>query len=147
MSGTRRENVQGGRLKRHEVKTTPEEDATIALAAQQEGVSWVRFTVESALAVARAGADAPAETRTARRARLAQLFALQGQVGELALQVKRGMTNVNQIARGMHQGQPVPVEEMREFLVQGTKHLTEAREVYDQITVLIDELVEHGAAA
>ena len=52
--------------------------------------------------------------------------------------------NVNQIAHGVHLGERVPVEEMRRFLVDGGRHLVEARELYDRIGGLIDAVAAQG---
>lgn len=145
MSRRKREYVQGGRVGgKHQVKVTPEEEVTIGMAADREGVSWVRFVVEAGMAVARAEDGGVPETPTARRRQVAQLFALQGQIGEVAFQAKKVGVNVNQLTRSVHQGGALPVEEMRAFLAEERQHLVEARALYERVGELIDERAAAG---
>lgn len=145
MSRRRRANVEGGRVAgRHEVKVGPEEEVVIAMAANEQGVSWVRFVVEAALAVADAERDGVPETATARRKQVAQLFALQGEIAAVAFQVRKVGTNVNQVVKGYHQGRELPVEEIRAFLAAEREHLAHARRLYDRVGELIDERAAVG---
>lgn len=145
MSRQRRENVDGGRRHRHEVKVTPEEDTVIALAARDQGVGWVRFVVESAVAVARAGNDGTGpETATVRRNRITELFALRHVIAEAALGAWRAEVNINQIAKRVNQGQPLPIEELRSNLRESQEFRRRAREVAEHIDDLIDEIASLG---
>lgn len=81
----RRANVPGGRRHSHEVKVTPEEEALLLQRAEAQRVTISRLLVESALAP-------QGETPTQRRELLAELFAVNRLLGNLA-------NNVNQIAK------------------------------------------------
>ena len=81
----RRANVPGGRRHSHEVKVTPEEEAMLLQRAEAQRVSIPRLLVESALAP-------QGETPTQRRELLAEMFAVNRLLGNLA-------NNVNQIAK------------------------------------------------
>ena len=81
----RRANVPGGRRHSHEVKVTPEEEAMLLRRAEAQRVSIPRLLVESALAP-------QGETPTQRRELLAEMFAVNRLLGNLA-------NNVNQIAK------------------------------------------------
>ncbi len=81
----RRANVPGGRRHSHEVKVTPEEEAMLLQRAEAQRVTVSRLLVESALAP-------QGETPTQRRELLAELFAVNRLLGNLA-------NNVNQIAK------------------------------------------------
>ena len=65
----RRANVEGGRVHRHDVKVSAEEQGALLLRANAKGISSPRLLVEAALA------DEAGETLTDRRAVLADLFA------------------------------------------------------------------------
>ena len=93
----RRANVAGGRLYKHEVKVSPEEEAGLLLRANAQGVTIPRLLVESALAE-RAG-----ETATERREQLAELFRLHRMLAALG-------NNLNQIARAANADGTVPNE-------------------------------------
>ena len=147
MTAEKRQYLKGGRRHRHEVKVSPEEEAEIAMAAAGEGVTWVRFVTEAALAVARAEGDGVPETVSARRRQVQELFALQAPIGEVAWQMRKVGVNVNQLTKAVHQGQALPIEEMRAFLVEQERQSRAARALYDRITVLIDERVELGVRA
>lgn len=81
----RRANVPGGRRHSHEVKVTPEEEALLLQRAEAQRVTIPRLLVESALAP-------QGETPTQRRELLAEMFAVNRLLGNLA-------NNVNQIAK------------------------------------------------
>lgn len=81
----RRANVPGGRRHSHEVKVTPEEEAQLLQRAEAQRVTIPRLLVESALAP-------QGETPTQRRELLAEMFAVNRLLGNLA-------NNVNQIAK------------------------------------------------
>lgn len=81
----RRANVPGGRRHSHEVKVTPEEEALLLQRAEAQRVTVARLLVESALAP-------QGETPTQRRELLAEMFAVNRLLGNLA-------NNVNQIAK------------------------------------------------
>lgn len=81
----RRANVPGGRRHSHEVKVTPEEEALLLQRAEAQRVTIPRLLVEAALAP-------QGETPTQRRELLAEMFAVNRLLGNLA-------NNVNQIAK------------------------------------------------
>lgn len=82
----RRENYDGGRVARHVVRVSPEEEARLVLRANSLGVTVARLMVESALS------ETPGETVTQRRADLAELFRL--------IRILSGVaTNLNQVAK------------------------------------------------
>ena len=93
----RRANVEGGRLYKHEVKVSPEEEAALLVRANAQGVTIPRLLVESALAE-RAG-----ETATERREQLAELFRLHRMLAALG-------NNLNQIARAANADGTIPVD-------------------------------------
>lgn len=93
----RRANVAGGRLFKHEVKVSPEEEGALLLRANAQGVTIPRLLVESALAE-RAG-----ETASERREQLAELFRLHRMLAALG-------NNLNQIARAANADGTVPAE-------------------------------------
>lgn len=93
----RRERVEGGRVHRHNVRVTPEEEARLLLLAEAQRVSIPRLLVESALARGAAstgggGEDSAVMTVTERRDLVAQLFAIERALGKVG-------ANVNQIAK------------------------------------------------
>jgi len=81
----RRENVQGGRLVRHVVKVTPEEESALLAKAQSARVTVVRLMVESALADR-------GETATNRHELAVQLFGAFRLLSALS-------NNINQMAK------------------------------------------------
>lgn len=81
----RRANVPGGRRHSHEVKVTPQEEALLLQRAEAQRVTIPRLLVEAALAP-------QGETPTQRRELLAEMFAVNRLLGNLA-------NNVNQIAK------------------------------------------------
>lgn len=85
-SRRRRANYEGGRLHRHEVKVSPEEEGALLRLAKAQRVTVPRLLVESALAAE------SAETPTERRQLLAELFRVHRLLASLS-------NNVNQMAR------------------------------------------------
>lgn len=97
---TRRENVEGGRVGRHEVKVSAEEEAELQRLAGEQNIGVVRLLVESALASGRD--SSPSQEREERRELLAELFAIHRLLGSIA-------RNVNQVTRAInatHEVQP-----------------------------------------
>jgi hypothetical protein len=146
VSRRRQPNVDGGRTGRHNVKTSPEQEAAILMGAQRLGITPAAFMAEAAVAVAQAEADAP-ETPTARRRQVQQLFALQASIAEVAWQARKVGVNVNQLVKAVHQGAALPSEEMRAFLAAERDHLARARELYERVGSLIDERAAQGLGA
>lgn len=145
MSHQRQPRVKGGRTKRHEVWVTAEQEAQLLPAATRDGVTVAYFLAEAGVAVARAeDAAGMVETPTQRRRQLAELFALRHEIAEAAVQVKRVGTNVNQVAKGVHQGREVPVQEMRGFLADERLFLEESRRIVGRIDAVIDGIAGQG---
>jgi hypothetical protein len=101
----RRERVEGGRIHRHNVRVTPEEEAELLMRAEAQRVSIPRLLVESALATGRPSGAATAGdasaggasrsavmTVTERRDLVAQLFIIERALGKVG-------ANINQIAK------------------------------------------------
>lgn len=125
-----------------------QEEAVLLLAANDQGVTPVRFLVESALAMARAGdADGLPETPTSRHRRVEALYAARHALAEVAVQARRVGVNVNQVAKAANQGQPVPVDAMRAYLVDERSFLARSREIAEHIDDLIDELAAQGVGS
>lgn len=82
----RRENVAGGRMHRHEVTVTPEEEGLLLRLSLEQGVTIPRLLIEAATT------EHPAETATARRELVAELFSLQRGIGAVG-------NNLNQLTR------------------------------------------------
>ncbi|MEX0153810.1 MobC family plasmid mobilization relaxosome protein [Microbacterium sp. LMI1-1-1.1] len=82
----RRPNVAGGRVARHVVKASPEEEGVLLRLALTQGVTIPRLLVESALAQ-----DA-GETASERRATITKLYELHRLLAAIS-------NNVNQIAK------------------------------------------------
>ena len=95
-SRRRRANVDGGRLHRHEVKVSAEEEAQLCALAEKHRVTIPRLLIEAALSE---GTENPSE----RREQFMQLSALQRLVGTVA-------NNINQIARHANATGEVPAE-------------------------------------
>lgn len=95
-SRRRRANVDGGRMHRHEVKVSPEEEAQLLALAEKHRVTIPRLLIEAALSE---GTENPSE----RRDQFMQLSALQRLVGTVA-------NNINQIARHANASGEVPAE-------------------------------------
>ena len=91
--------------------------------------------------------EGPLETLTQRGERMAELFAARHSLSEVALQARRIGTNVNQIAKAANQGQALPVDELRTYLVDADQLLRTAREVAGRIDVAVDELHDLGVVA
>jgi hypothetical protein len=81
----RRANVDGGRMHRHEVKVSPEEEARLLALAEKHRVTIPRLLIEAAL---NENSESPSE----RRDQFMQLSNLQRLIGSVA-------NNMNQIAR------------------------------------------------
>ncbi|MFZ4843980.1 plasmid mobilization protein [Mycetocola saprophilus] len=124
-SRRRRANVEGGRLHRHEVKVSPEEEGALLLRANAKGITIPRLLVEAALA------DSTGETATDRRASLAELFTVHRTLGALG-------NNLNQIAKATNAARELPPE-----LQLPLRHLLAAlREQTGKLHYIIDELSE-----
>ena len=95
-SRRRRANVEGGRMHRHEVKVSPEEEAKLLALAEKHRVTIPRLLIEAALSE---GTETPSE----RRDQFMQLSQLQRLVGTVA-------NNINQIARHANATGEVPAE-------------------------------------
>lgn len=148
MSRRRQPNTDGGRPGRHNVKTTPAQEAEILLAAGQHGVTPARYLVEAALAVARAErAGVGPETATSRRSRVQELFALRHALAEMALQARRVGVNVNQLARKANVGGGFPVGEARTYLAEEQRFLDESFSIAERIDALIEALRGQGIDA
>ncbi|WP_307857103.1 plasmid mobilization relaxosome protein MobC [Pseudarthrobacter albicanus] len=95
-SRRRRANVHGGRMHRHEVKVSPEEEAQLLALAEKHRVTIPRLLIEAALSE---GTENPSE----RRDQFMQLSTLQRLVGTVA-------NNINQIAKHANATGEVPAE-------------------------------------
>ncbi|MUK01604.1 plasmid mobilization relaxosome protein MobC [Vibrio cholerae] len=95
-SRRRRANVDGGRMHRHVVKVTPEEEAQLAMIAERHHVTVARLLVESALSEA-------GETPSERRNQFVELSNLARLVGTVA-------NNVNQVARHANSTGEIPAD-------------------------------------
>jgi DNA replication initiation complex subunit (GINS family) len=95
-SRRRRANVGGGRMHRHEVKVSPEEEAQLLALAEKHRVTIPRLLIEAAL---NENSESPSE----RRDQFMQLSTLQRLVGTVA-------NNINQIARHANATGEVPAE-------------------------------------
>lgn len=115
----RRGNVAGGRVARHVVTASPEEEGALLRLALAQGVTIPRLLVESALAT-----DA-GETMTERRATIAKLFELHRLLGAIS-------RNVNQIAKATNA--------TRELHPETSATLTAVRRTAERIDTLVDEL-------
>lgn len=115
----RRGNVAGGRVARHVVTASPEEEGALLRLALAQGVTIPRLLVESALAT-----DA-GETMTERRATIAKLFELHRLLGAIS-------RNVNQIAKATNA--------TRELHPETSATLTAVRRTAERIDALVDEL-------
>jgi hypothetical protein len=92
----RRANVDGGRMHRHVVKVTPEEEAQLVMIAERHHVTVARLLIESA--VSEAG-----ETPSERRNQFVELSNLARLVGTVA-------NNVNQVARHANSTSEIPAD-------------------------------------
>jgi hypothetical protein len=90
----RRENVDGGRMHRHVVKVSPEEEARLLALAGKHRVTVPRLLIEAAL---NENSESPSE----RREQFMQLSQLQRLIGSVA-------NNINQIARHANATGEVP---------------------------------------
>jgi DNA replication initiation complex subunit (GINS family) len=95
-SRRRRANVDGGRVHRHEVKVSPEEEAQLLALAEKHRVTIPRLLIEAAL-------NEESESPSERRDQFMQLSTLQRLVGTVA-------NNINQIARHANATGEVPAE-------------------------------------
>ena len=94
-SRRRRANVDGGRMHRHEVKVSPEEEAKLLALAEKHRITIPRLLVEAALN------DGGGESPSERRDQFMQLSDLQRLIGSVA-------NNINQIARHANTAAEVP---------------------------------------
>lgn len=92
----RRANVEGGRMHRHVIKVTPEEEAQLLQIAERHRVTVARLLVESALSE---GNETPSE----RRDQFMQLRSMERLVGSVA-------NNINQIAKHANSTGEVPAD-------------------------------------
>ena len=115
----RRENVEGGRQTRHEVRVSPEEEGILLRLALAQQVTIPRLLVESALA------SEMVETTTERKQAMAELFAMHRLLAGIA-------NNVNQIAKATNA--------TREVQPATVQTLAKVREVADRIDQAIDAL-------
>jgi len=137
-------NVEGGRQHRHELWVSPEEEAVLQVAANQQGIGYMRFVREAALTVARTADTGDLETPSARRRRMVELFELRGTLADAALEIRRVGVNVNQLARQANAGGGFPVTEARDYLVDEQSLLRRTREIAENIDSLIDQLRAEG---
>lgn len=107
----RRANVVGGRMHRHVVKVTPEEEARLLQLAEKHRVTVARLLVESALSEA-------GETPSERRNQFMELSTLARLIGTVA-------NNINQIARHANTTSEVPAD--------AAATITEAKSVIHRI--------------
>jgi hypothetical protein len=124
---TRRENVEGGRVGRHEVKVTAEEEAELQRLAGEQNIGVVRLLVESALASSRD--SSPSQEREERRELLAELFAIHRLLGSIA-------RNVNQVTRA--------INATREAQPELASTLDSVRRIGQRIDAAVDGL-DHGS--
>jgi hypothetical protein len=96
-SRRRRANVEGGRMHRHEVKVSPEEEARLLALAEKHRITIPRLLIEAALN------EDSGESPSERRDQFMQLSDLQRLVGSVA-------NNINQIARHANSTGEVPAE-------------------------------------
>lgn len=115
----RRANVDGGRIHRHNVRVSPEEEGELLRLAAAQHVTIPRLLVESALAAARG------ETPTQRHEAIAELFRVHRLLGAIS-------RNVNQLARQANATGEVPAE------LAAT--LVAVRRTAERIDQLVDEL-------
>ena len=99
-SRRRRANVVGGRVHKHNVRVSAEEEAALVVRAAANGVSVPRLLVEAALADAHGVVD--------RRGDLLELFSVARTLGALG-------NNLNQIAKATNAGRELP-EDLQEPL-------------------------------
>ncbi|MBT1003910.1 plasmid mobilization relaxosome protein MobC [Paenarthrobacter sp. DKR-5] len=95
-SRRRRANVDGGRMHRHEVKVSPEEEAQLLALAEKHRVTIPRLLIEAAL-------NEDSESPSERRDQFMQLSQLQRLIGTVA-------NNINQIARHANSTGVIPAE-------------------------------------
>lgn len=118
-AGGRRTRIAGGRVGRHNVRTSPEEEGQLQRLALAQGVSVPRYLVESGLAM-EAG-----ETITDRRATIAKLFELHRLLAAIS-------NNVNQIAKATNA--------TRELHPETVATLDAVRRTAERIDAAVDEL-------
>ena len=116
----RRANVQGGRMHRHEVSVTPEEEGLLLRLALEQGVTIPRLLIEAATA------EQPGESATDRRALLAELFGLHRAVGAVG-------NNLNQLARAANATGEYSVE-LRHTLAAVRRQLVRIDDTIDRLT-------------
>lgn len=118
----RRRNVKGGRVARHIVKVSPEEEGQLLALALQYKVTVPKLLVDSALA---GGAAAAAANESVRHEVIAQMFATHRLLAGLA-------NNVNQMAKATNAtGEPQ---------VEMSATLDAVRRTAQRIGAAIDEL-------
>jgi hypothetical protein len=117
-SRRRRANVEGGRMHRHVVKVTPEEEARLLQIAERHRVTVVRLLVESALSE---GAETPSE----RRDQFMELSNLARLVGSVA-------NNINQIARHANTTNEIPSD--------AAAAITDAKSVIHRVDRLLADM-------
>jgi hypothetical protein len=115
----RRGNVAGGRVARHVVTASPEEEGALLRLALEQGVTIPRLLVESALAQ-----DA-GETASERRATITKLYELHRLLAAIS-------NNVNQIAKATNA--------TRELHPETSATLAAVRKTAMRIDELTDEL-------
>jgi hypothetical protein len=118
----RRRRVEGGRLRRHVVRVTPEEEVQLASLARRYRVSVPKLLVDSALA---GGTEAAAGNATVRRALITELFGLHRLLANVA-------NNVNQMTKVLHVTGGLPP--------QAGEVLVAARRTAERIDDVIDGL-------
>lgn len=121
---TRRRRVEGGRITRHVVRVTPEEEGQLLALSLQYKVTVPKLLVDSALA---GGAAAAAANESVRHEVIAQMFATHRLLAGLA-------NNVNQMAKATNATGSVQAEMVAT--------LAKVREVADHIDRFVDELSE-----
>lgn len=119
ISRRRRANVEGGRLHRHEVKVSPEEEGALLLRANAKGITIPRLLVEAALS------DSSGETPTDRRDSLADLFAAHRKLASMG-------NNLNQIARATNAARDLPPE-LRDSLLHTMAAIRRAAAQIDEV--------------
>jgi hypothetical protein len=124
-SRRRRANVEGGRVHRHIVKVSPEEEGALLLRANSKGITVPRLMVEAALA------DSTGETATDRQQSIADLFAAHRQLAGVG-------NNLNQIARATNEARELPPE-LADALRQT---MAEVRTLATRIDDVIDGLAK-----